>query len=302
MNLNACKYGLALLLLATGAACEKPITVEVPAHERQIVTQALASPDSVWRVIVSSSVGFQDNVAPFPLTDATVEVREGGELVAWLQHTEHGVYKTSLAKPVSGSTYSLHVSAPGYEAVTSSITIPEMAVSPRVTVDGAIDSDGSPFLNVAVDITDQPQVRNYYAMDVVIVENRMVDGEERQVQSPYFFETSDVVLLGFSALDEVETYNIRYFQDDLFDGESETINIRVLDPEFVFFEEGVDYAVVLRFYVTDESYFRFFKTAELQQETEDNPFGEPVRVFSNMSNGFGIFAGYQVYATVLAGS
>ena len=302
MNLNSFKYGFMLVLLMTGAACEKPVTVEVPAHERQIVTRALASPDSLWRVVVSSSVGFQDNIEPFPLTNATVEVREGGALVVWLQHTADGVYTSSQATPAPGNTYSLHVSAPGYEPVTSSVTIPEMTVLPTVTVDNVTEGDGSPYLNIAVDITDPGQVRNYYAMDVMIVERYTIDGEPREVKSPYFFETSDVILLGFSALDEVETYSVRYFQDDLFDGESETINIRVRIPDFVFFGEDVSYSAVLRFYETNEEYFRFFKTAELQQETEDNPFGEPVRIYSNMSNGFGIFAGYQVHATILAES
>ena len=303
MNLNVCKYGLIMLVLMIGVGCEKPVTVDIPAHEREIVTRALVSPDSLWRVAVSSSVGFQDNTEPFPITNAVVEIKEGDVLVETLQHTAYGVFTSQQAKPIPGRIYSLHVSASGYSAVSSTIVIPETVSPPQVTIDEATSENDGPYLNVAVTIDDAPQKRNYYAMDVVLIQKYEENGVQRQMQYPHFFETSDVILLGFSELDgEVETYNVRYFQDDLFDGTSETINIRVQDPGFYFLEQEDSYAVVLRFYETDESYFRFFKTAELQWENEDNPFGEPVRIFSNMSNGFGIFAGYQVHATTLVSS
>jgi hypothetical protein len=43
-----------------------------------------------------------------------------------------------------------------------------------------------------------------------------------------------------------------------------------------------------------ESYFRYLKATEFQENNEDNPFATPVQVYNNIENGLGIFAGYSI--------
>lgn len=297
------KYVLLVILALFGMGCEKPVSVNIPEHDRQIVTEALFAQDSLWHVSVSSSVGLRGQVDPFPLTDAKVEIRENGDLIDVLEHTQFGIYTSRQTRAEFGKLYTLNVTAPGYESVSGVAELPVVFEAPDFTVDRTSGENEEGYTNVAITINDPPEIRNYYAIELTLVETDTSDGANRQVVSRYWFETNDAVLLGFGALDgQEESFSTTYFQDDVFDGKSETINIRVLDPRFFFFEGDIAYALLLRFYVTDEHYFRFFKTAQIQEENEGNPFGEPVRIYSNMSNGFGIFAGYHVYTEVLFSS
>lgn len=42
-----------------------------------------------------------------------------------------------------------------------------------------------------------------------------------------------------------------------------------------------------------EAYFLYKETYALQQSVDGDPFAEPVTVFNNIENGYGIFAGYR---------
>ena len=296
-------YPLAVLAIVVVLGCEKPVSVNIPDHDRQIVARALYSPDSLWQVNVSSSVGFRDTRGPFPLKDATVEIREGSTLIETLVHAEDGVFTGRQSRPEAGKTYTLNVSAPGYESVSAESMLPIASNAPQIVIDQSSNNTEDPYINIGITVDDPPSERNFYAIEVEVIEEYEVDGELQRSRYQYFFETNDVVLLGLSALDgQEETFDSRYFQDDVFDGKTETIDIRVLDPQFDFYDFEGKHTIVLHFYVTNESYFRFFKTAQEQRENEGNPFSEPVRIFSNMSNGFGIFAGTHVYSEVLVAS
>ena len=41
-----------------------------------------------------------------------------------------------------------------------------------------------------------------------------------------------------------------------------------------------------------EDYFRYKRTYSLQEESSGDPFAQPVNVYNNIENGFGIVAGY----------
>ena len=49
------------------------------------------------------------------------------------------------------------------------------------------------------------------------------------------------------------------------------------------------------------AYYEYLKTARLHDYTRENPFAEPLSVYSNVENGYGIFAGYssQTFELVL---
>lgn len=40
----------------------------------------------------------------------------------------------------------------------------------------------------------------------------------------------------------------------------------------------------------NEAYFRYLKSYEYLQYNDDNPFAEPANVYSNVKNGYGVFA------------
>ena len=63
-------------------------------------------------------------------------------------------------------------------------------------------------------------------------------------------------------------------------------------------EEGEDdlehagFTAYLQVLYISETYYEYLKTARLHDETRENPFAEPLNVYGNVENGYGIFAGY----------
>ena len=60
-------------------------------------------------------------------------------------------------------------------------------------------------------------------------------------------------------------------------------------------DEGFDpnQEIFVQLKSVSEDYFNYFNTVSLQSWTSGDPFSEPVQVYSNVQDGFGIFAGYQ---------
>jgi hypothetical protein len=53
--------------------------------------------------------------------------------------------------------------------------------------------------------------------------------------------------------------------------------------------------IVVSLMSLSEDYFKYKLSLEKYQETAGDPFAQPVQVYSNVENGFGIFGGYSVY-------
>ena len=50
---------------------------------------------------------------------------------------------------------------------------------------------------------------------------------------------------------------------------------------------------ILNVRAINAEYFKFYQTLGLQSVLSEDPFAEPVNVYSNIENGFGVFAGYK---------
>ena len=80
--------------------------------------------------------------------------------------------------------------------------------------------------------------------------------------------------------------------------------IKALEFEIPFYDEsgyedGYDWSYKIsgiRIYLHNisKSYYYYRTSLELYQNTSGNPFAQPVQVYSNIENGFGIFAGSQI--------
>ena len=276
-------------------ACEEPVSVEIPQHERQIVPRGFFAPDSLWQVEISSSVGFLEKDDPFPLANATVEIWEDGSLRETLMHEAYGKYMGSTSVPVPGKNYMLKISAPGYDATTAEAKLPEVAETPKIEVTRVNEDNQQTITNVDITLHDPAGVKNFYAIDAIVEAFFVFDDDTTFTTYPYWFETRDIVLLSTEGIESIDleavAFNSVEFGDDLFDGETQTIRIRLINNNLGSETERLS----VRVWVTSEDYFRYQRTVRQQYDSEGNPFSQPVRIYSNNDNGFGIFAGYQVF-------
>ena len=87
--------------------------------------------------------------------------------------------------------------------------------------------------------------------------------------------------------------------DILFNGQTKSLEISLPNEDNYWNEAGYIWSyrnIGLRFYLHNisQDYYYYRRSLELYNQSSDNPFAQPVQVYSNIENGFGIFAGAQV--------
>ena len=92
----------------------------------------------------------------------------------------------------------------------------------------------------------------------------------------------------FSFLGEDNAYNYLLLKDDQFDGQDYTLEFYVINwAEFK--DEQLEGEI--RLMNTSEEFFNYRKSYEIYETALNNPFSQPVQVFSNINGGMGVFAG-----------
>jgi hypothetical protein len=285
----------------------------VPPHEPQLVAQGFFAPNSPWAVRVSRTVGYGDAADPGFVDDATVEVWEGEQRLARLARRDTGTYVGVDPLPVPGKTYTLRVSAPGYGSTEGTDALPG-PVPVSAFREHVIELDDTTritrrILQVDLTLDDPTGIANYYGLLVFQVrwQEDIRTGQIRWLPPSLFGFESDDPVLGESPLaflNTDKTYYIEaFFPDTDFDGERRTLTFDVQydasRPDAAVITHRA-FAVV--FLSLSHAFYHYWKTAEQQALAGPNPFAEPVRVYSNLSGEFGVFAGFQVRFFPLGGT
>jgi hypothetical protein len=89
------------------------------------------------------------------------------------------------------------------------------------------------------------------------------------------------------------------FNDLLFNGQNKSLEIEIPNYNETGNEIGYQWSyktLSLRLYLHNisKSYYYYRTSLELYQSASGNPFAQPVQVYSNIENGFGVFAGSQI--------
>ena len=252
------------LLIMIG--CETVVDVDIPDHEPVIVANCLFSSEEDWQLHLCKSRWILDNDSFEYITDATVQIYEDDEVVALLAQSAPGMYNLYQgSRPIPGHEYTLVVSAPGLEEITSCDSLPIPVQIDRYTVDSAVNPE-----NITIYFTDPPDIKNYY--QVLILQ------EYEGSAYPIEFESDDLIFETWGGVEADEAY----FEDSLISGQNYALKMRI-QPFY-----PVDYVYILLLSVS-ESYYKYMQSTK---DLDDNPFVEPLRAFGNINNGFGIFAGY----------
>lgn len=301
---------LAALLLG---GCETVVDVEPPEHERQLVVNGLYQAGTPWVVEVTTSVGLLEIDEPATVTNASVVLWHDDRPLDTLRYrpvpddqpyyyggNADGHYHSDAAA-APGQTYTLRVSAPGFDPVEATSVVPDR---PAATFDvrtrlAPPDPNYPPeyrptLAEVDIHLDDPAGERNYYALSVM-TEQRYAGADSTEFVTEWLmgFHFSDPLLeddlFDEDLLDgDGSTYRWGrlYFSDRNIDGRRHTLHVTTtLDPG----AEDRRSVVVLEALSPD--IYEYERTRDRYREADGNPFAEPVEVHSNMSNGFGIFAG-----------
>ncbi len=271
-----------LVLLFT--ACKSELMLPEITVESRIVVNSAPKMGKDWKVYVGKEGSITDTAkikildnAKVLLTDLKLSTTE--ELV----HQDNGKYISSVnSKVKEGTNYSLTVSAEGLSDVKAMTYVPSQpnfeVIDPKLT-----DLASGEGIEFKLQLADKLDERNFY----VIQSRSFIKDEE--------IELTQSNLLGFvepnTSSDECTPDVISIFiPDDVFNGERLSLKLKVdLFLTSIPQDGSVTTEVIVK--AVDEAFYNYLLSVDEFKENEDNPFSEPIRVYSNVEDGLGIFGG-----------
>lgn len=303
---------IALALIASAGSCTKFIDFEGEDATPRLVVNGAFQPDSVFEIELSNSLGFIDISQIQPRTNGSAAVYDdNGSFVDSLLHIGEGKYRSNVTAS-AGNTYTVRASSGAFEEVSATDYLP--VIVPINSWDTASTASSDPFfdnsgLDIFFTLSDPSGSENFYMVEVFQSAGYYIDyvmdpstGEFVQdtiyldfAPQRLFLSTTDQVLLseadGFA--DGGELYGSTFFfSDRLFNGNTRRFQLR-LD-----YYSGIA-NLEIRLTSASQSYWRYRRTIDRYDYSTDDPFSEPVQIFTNIEGGLGIWAGFSTSSVVI---
>lgn len=292
-----------LFLLSISLAyisCEKVIPFDGDVNTPKLVINSIFQSDSSFKVHVSSSRSVIDTASFKNIDDAIVTIKDRNEnIIETLNHVENGFYKGQTF-PQENQTYILEVNHPNYANITASDSLPSPITINSVDTSTIIDPINGNRLQISMNFDDPEITQNYYLIETysvneyLVIKNSDTTEYELDTTKQFMVLTDEVFQNGGSPWREQGLFN-----DLLFNGQNKTLELEIPNDSWSGSEDGYDWSyqtLTLRLYLHNItlSYYYYRTSLELFQNASGNPFAQPVQVFSNVENGFGVFAGSQI--------
>lgn len=283
-----------IVLCTALVSCETVIDYELPESEPKIVLNGIFRQDSLWQVRLFESKNILESDDFKFIAGAKVEIVDQNNQVIDLTYIGNGVYKNLNNKsPQPNQTYMISAKAPGFDDVSASAVLPKAV--PIASVDTVtVSPQGYPEYKIDITFTDPPNEKNYYSLEIIYSDTRVFNpntefADTFSVTYPLYFYNNDN---GFT---ETWIYGLDgfYFSDDFFTG-SQTRLTFFSEKPYGFnspFEEVLNMDIVILLKSVSEEVYLYQRSLTSQQQTNFDPFAQPVQVYNNINQGFGIFGG-----------
>ncbi|MBN1950779.1 MAG: DUF4249 domain-containing protein [Bacteroidales bacterium] len=286
MNILKSALFLAFLCLFS---CEKEVTfreVEVP---DRLVVNSLISPDSLISVHLSHTMSSKV-AALLSIDGATIDLFENNIYLETLVVNQNGIYTSQTTRPSFGREYKLEINAQGYETTISSDITPYQKIEIKnlqIIKDAFINEDGNTLNEVRYTISDPEFEDNFYETRVIIAYH---SDDETSYVIPYMTSKDPAIL---------QEADIYYYpesillEDNLFNGEEKEISL--------YYREGICYGcveptIIVELRSISSNFYKYKKSLirHLNNQSSDiwDGMANPVQLFTNVENGYGIFASY----------
>jgi hypothetical protein len=272
------------------ASCEKIIDISIPDKERKIVVNGLIQPDQPVRINLSQSLSVLEKDSALQISGAVVNLYSGTNLVGKFLQDSAGFYSLPGFLAQAGESYRLTASYGALKPVEATAVLP--AVVPIISVDTTTiyGPYGPQDLQISVTFKDPPGVHNLYSLggDMTYTEfdyHTMTNTGKKVTQKAYIYANNSDQFVK----DETTNFNgSLYFNDLLFDGLTKTVTFDVR----TYSSWAADTIWLdVRLEQIDPSYYLYIMSYNAYYQAHNNPLSEPVQVYTNVKDGFGIFSG-----------
>ncbi|HEY5511149.1 MAG TPA: DUF4249 domain-containing protein [Prolixibacteraceae bacterium] len=288
------------LLLQT--ACQ-PEQISLPDTGRKIVLNGLINSDSLIRVYVGKSIYISDSdgLVVQNLDNAKVYIYQNGLLIDSLQHDFKGInwglfypsgnYYSKKVKPLPGKEYRIVAKIPGLPDVSATAILPNPVKIEKVDAAAIrLAPYNQDALKCNIKFADPLNETNYYLVEVFYKYGDQITpiiSERFTCKDPVVEEyLSDGSIAGGNLAGVV-------FSDKVINGKTYSLNLTIWrNPARS--GDGPRSVIYFHLYSISENYFKYIRTLNLYSAKHGKPLSEPVQVFSNITGGYGIFAGAAV--------
>ena len=288
---------IAVLAVLVITSCTKTLDDELPENKPKLVINGLINSDSVLSVNISKTVHVfeneNNNNPPF-IHNAVTRFYEDGQFLFNLIEGENGYYSKPGYFPSINHSYKIEVEKTGYPTISAetNIPVPVLIKSLDTTINLGNGGDGYYYgeeIKFELKYQDPSGPGNHYRLDCYL---HYIDENNEYLSRQYIYvNENDEYLFD-------KTYGYLLWTDQLTDGNEVTIKFNFYSNAYSFEGENPNnsssatYLFVLN--SVSEDFYRYDKTRSLFFDTggSSNPFSEPVLIYSNITDGFGIFGGF----------
>ena len=298
-------------------ACQKD-KINIPDTGRKVVINGLITTDSLLNVRISKSFYYNDNAFAIydSLNNAKVFFYSNNLCIDSLHFIPFYYYPSDYyffyssnywsdkTLPLPGKEYRILVKAPGYPDANACTTVPNLVKIESLDTTRFLVAPNPNYPEMSnvrfkcqINFSDPGNETNYYLIRV----SRFSRHEWWTENIDIRVASTDPIVEQKLALVGDEVYAIA-FTDKVINGEkcglqfiidANEIGLPFVDNRGTM--DGVPiplYKTVVYFslYSITEEYFWYIKTLNLYNKNYGNPLTEPVLIYSNIKNGYGIFA------------
>lgn len=277
------------LIIAAGlliaASCTKEIKYKGDNEDPLLVLNCIAEKDSTIVVELSKSRFFlSSNNDDYTITSnaiLTLVNQTSGQTYVVTTPDANGKYVFPITA-LEGNTYSISASHPDFETVTSTMSV--LYETPILSVDtSSYSSPNGVFMKANVTWND-PSGTDFYILKLSVINTS--NGIEFLNQP---LGSNDQAMDELSASDFAgeENYSPHlFFTDELFDGSQKTLEVR-FPKQWTMPDPNEHYKFTL--HRCTESTYKYLVSSKKAEYAASDFFSEPVKVFTNIENGYGIF-------------
>jgi hypothetical protein len=254
--------------------------------------------DSIWLIELTTSRNLYDpDSKSLPIDDAIVTIIEiNGQSTCDMFHQGNGIYQSMDCYPEKSHRYKLIVESPKYGKVTATSNVPTGGLA---RVQQVNNEEGE--INIQIELQDSSLLKNHFIWDLVevtVIEEvtKEVTGGIEKINIGGWLDgrgNNNPIKTGTtSGVSSAELINNQGIISSTLSARSGDIKSETV------LEEGqiITKKTMLRVMTVSAELFNYYKSIEdyIIYEGYQTSFEEPIKTYSNIDGGTGLFAGFTV--------
>lgn len=272
MKIKILSFIISLIIFSS---CEKTIYMDIPDKGRKITLNSVLTLGEEARVILTKSKYIKDiTTSPVFLKGASISILENGKEIGKFVEREIG-YVCPNFYPEREKEYEIVANYDGLPSINAKTSVPKFINFESLKMDTIKGNDEfgdkKDKLEFKLTLIDPPQKGNYYIVNITTGYGGVLEEENH-----YEFSSNDPIVeyqdkeLLFSDIAINNSKHTLIFETDMIN--YETFNVNLIS-------------------VSKDLYY-YLKSYKIYADSKDSPMTEPIKIHSNIKEGFGIFGGY----------